>query len=44
MYGFAYKEIAKIMDCPLGTVKSRMSYALRYLEAEIIKQKSSNEI
>lgn len=42
IYGFAYKEIAKIMDCPIGTVKSRMSYALRYLSAEIIKQDPSN--
>jgi RNA polymerase sigma-70 factor (ECF subfamily) len=44
MYGFAYKEIAEVMDCPVGTVKSRMSYALRYLEAEIIRQESSSEI
>jgi RNA polymerase sigma-70 factor (ECF subfamily) len=39
-YGFSYKEIALIMGVPIGTVKSRMSYALRYLQAEIEKQKN----
>jgi RNA polymerase sigma-70 factor (ECF subfamily) len=32
---FSYQEIAQIMDCPEGTVKSRMSYALRYLKSSI---------
>ena len=27
----AYAEIAQIVDCPVGTVKSRVSYALRHL-------------
>jgi len=27
-----YKEIAIVLDCPLGTVKSRMKYALQNLE------------
>jgi RNA polymerase sigma-70 factor (ECF subfamily) len=31
LHGFAYREIAEIMECPVGTVKSRMSYALQYL-------------
>ena len=30
-----YTEIAKIMDCPVGTVKSRMSYARRNLSAHL---------
>jgi RNA polymerase sigma factor (sigma-70 family) len=29
--GLSYAEIAGVMDCPVGTVKSRMSYALRHL-------------
>ena len=33
IHGFSYREIAEIMECPVGTVKSRMSYALRYLAA-----------
>ncbi len=31
-YGFSYQEIGKILGCPVGTVKSRMSYAMRQLQ------------
>jgi RNA polymerase sigma-70 factor (ECF subfamily) len=34
-HGFAYQQIAEVMGCPVGTVKSRMSYALKYLNAEL---------
>lgn len=37
VHGFSYQEIAKIMKCPVGTVKSRMNYALRYIKSDIIK-------
>ena len=31
--GLSYTEIAEVMNCPVGTVRSRMSYALRRLNA-----------
>lgn len=30
-HGFSYKEMAVIASCPVGTIKSRMSHALRQL-------------
>ena len=38
VHDLPYAEIAKIMDCPVGTIKSRMSYALRYLTAILGKE------
>jgi RNA polymerase sigma-70 factor (ECF subfamily) len=35
VHGFSYQETAEIMKCPVGTVKSRMSYALRYLKTDL---------
>ena len=31
-FGYNYEEISEILDCPLGTVKSRMYYCLEYLQ------------
>ncbi len=31
--GLSYAEISEVMNCPVGTVKSRMSYALRHMNA-----------
>jgi RNA polymerase sigma-70 factor (ECF subfamily) len=42
VHGFSYKQIATIMKCPVGTVKSRMNYALRYLKTYLTIN-SSNE-
>ena len=35
VHGMSYDEIAKIVGCPVGTVKSRMSYALKALYAKL---------
>jgi RNA polymerase sigma-70 factor (ECF subfamily) len=35
VHGMAYGEIAQIVGCPVGTVKSRMSYALRALNGKL---------
>jgi RNA polymerase sigma-70 factor (ECF subfamily) len=34
----SYAEIAQVANCPVGTVKSRMSYALRYLKDALEQQ------
>lgn len=36
--GMTYLEVAQVMDCPVGTVKSRMSYALKRLNNLITDQ------
>ncbi|MGH2568035.1 MAG: sigma factor-like helix-turn-helix DNA-binding protein, partial [Bacteroidota bacterium] len=32
-----YEEIGKILDCPVGTVKARVHYALKDLRDEYMK-------
>ena len=34
-HGLSYREIAAVLECPIGTVKSRMCYALRSLSGKI---------
>ena len=37
VHDFKYAEIADVMNCPSGTVKSRMSYALKHLKWILIE-------
>jgi RNA polymerase sigma-70 factor (ECF subfamily) len=39
--GFSYQEIAEIMRCPIGTVKSRMSYALKYIKSDLLTNQNT---
>jgi len=34
-YGYKYEEISKIIGCPLGTVRSRLHNAVKYIIKEI---------
>ncbi len=38
VHGLSYQEIAHIMECPLGTVKSRINAALHHLFGILKKQ------
>lgn len=40
--GFDYKEIAKVMDCSLGTVMSRLYYARKKLQALLGDEEGKN--
>lgn len=42
--GFSYREIAEIMDCPLGTVRSRLSRARKVLQKMLLFYAQNNGI
>jgi len=42
--GFTLEEVAQILDVPLGTVKSRISYARRALQRELAGNAAAEEL
>ncbi len=34
-YGYKYEEISQIINCPIGTVRSRLHNAVKYIIKEI---------
>ncbi|MBU3191652.1 RNA polymerase sigma factor SigY [Clostridium bowmanii] len=37
-YGYKYEEISEIMGCPIGTVRSRLHNAIKYIICEIERE------
>jgi len=44
MQGYNYDEIAQVMDCSLGTVKSRINRARQNLKEKILKQVQARDM
>ena len=40
--GYSYQEIAELMECSLGTVKSRINRARNFLKDKILAQREQN--
>ncbi len=44
LQGFSLQEISYILDCPVGTVKSRLHYASKALRAKLSKDRRLKEV
>lgn len=44
LQGFKYREIAQILGCPIGTVKSRLHRAVAVLRAELSRTRTLEEV
>ena len=44
VYGLSYKEIASVLDCPIGTVMSRLHRGRRSLQTRLVDQAISEGI
>lgn len=42
-YGYKYEEIAKILRCPKGTVKSRVNSCIKYITSEVTRRRLLDE-
>ena len=42
-YGYKYEEIAKILSCPVGTVRSRLHNCIEYIVSEMERRGLINE-
>jgi RNA polymerase sigma-70 factor, ECF subfamily len=38
-YGYKYEEIAEILKCPIGTVRSRLHNCIKYIVSELDKRR-----
>ena len=42
-YNYSYEEISKIFNCPVGTVRSRLHYSVKYIILELERRGMINE-